>query len=285
MKKNILFLLMLALLLMPVSAKDRRIVDDADLLKPDQEAALSAIADRLSETYQIDIVILTVRSLEGLDPESFADSYYDTHDYGYGENHSGILFLLSMEYRDWAISTTGDGLFALTDYGVQEIFSYTAPYLANDQWYKAFSVYLENMEYYLKAFYQGKPVDGTQDPYDGPGSYIPPSGDKHAHYDKPLSWSDVPGMVMLSLGLGAAVGAIAILVMRRGMNTVRKQSGAGEYAPKGLQLTMHVDQYLYSNVRRVPRSDNNPSGGGSGGGSRVHIGSSGRSHGGGHGKF
>ena len=65
MKKSVVFLLMLALLLMPVSAKDRRIVDDADLLKSDQEAALSAIADRLSETYQIDIVILTVRRLEG----------------------------------------------------------------------------------------------------------------------------------------------------------------------------------------------------------------------------
>ena len=279
MKRLTILLLVLWVLCCSVYAKDRHIVDEADLHSAAEELLLEQEASRIAEEYEIDVVILTVNTLGTQDPESYADDYYDNHDYGYGSTYSGVLFMLSMEYRDWAISTTGDGIYALTDYGIQKIFASVAPDLAQDNYYEAFSLYLKEVERYYEAYVAGTPIDGPSVPYDGPGTYIPGSG------EVPREHVDIPGILLLSLGIGAVVGGIAILVMRSGMHTAKSQSGASSYTKKGLEVSLHQDMFLYSHTRRVRRDTDSSGGSGSGGGSRVHRSSSGRSHGGGHGKF
>lgn len=288
MKKLMCLLLLLLLLVPGVSAHSPRIVDEADLLTAQEEAALEVESARIAEAYQIDVVILTVDSLGYKDPETFADDYYDSHDYGYGTSYSGVLLVLSMEYRDWTISTTGEGIYALTDYGIQALFSQMADDLAADRYYDGFCAYLSGLESYFEEYANGSPVDGPQYEYNGPGIYYPGTGEGVIHYDRQSLTDRLPGMLLLSLVIGGGVGAIAILVMRSGMNTAKSQSGAGNYVKSGLILRSQVDQYLYSNTHRVRRdNDSGPHHhpGGGGGGSRVHHSSSGRSHGGGHGKF
>ena len=160
MTRILLVLLLLASCVLPVSAASRWIIDGAGLLTEDEITNLDALAANLVNEYQMDIVIVTVDSLGNKSSEQFADDYFDENGYGYGENFSGVLLLLSMEYRDWAISTCGDTIYALTDYGIQELFGSIAGYLADDAYYEAFCQFLFNLEPYLQAHREGAPVDG-----------------------------------------------------------------------------------------------------------------------------
>lgn len=289
MKKFIIYLICAILLLtLPFSgfAATEKIVDDANLLSDSEEAALEQKAQSLADRYQMDVVILTVWSLDGKSAQAYADDYYDSNGYGIGGDYSGLLLLLSMEYRDWYISTCGEAIYALTDYGIQSVFEEIAWYLSEDQYYYAFDEYLDQLDYYFNAYIQGEPIDGYKDPYDGPGSYYPGTYDDIVYYDDSEQGFVIP--LLISLAIGAAVGGMAILIMRSQMNTALAQSGAQSYMQNGsYHLNLQQDVFLYQNVSRIRRAESSSSrGGGShGGGSRVHTSSFGGRHGGGGGKF
>lgn len=296
MKKWILLFLVLTLLLsipLSASAAPDKIVDDADLLTDSEEAALEEKAQALADKYQIDVVIVTVWSLDGKTSEAYADDYFDYNGYGIGDEHSGVLLLLAMEYRDWAISTCGEAIYALTDYGNQALFSEISGYLKWDEYYDAFDTYLEALEPYFAAYADGAPIDGFPDEYTGPGTYEPGSGEEHVYYPEQKSvWDVLPGALLKALAAGAVVGGIALLIMQGMMRTSKPQNGAVSYMQPGTyNLDQIQDVFLYSNVSKVRRSEPSSSSGGhsssshSGGGSSVHHSSSGSSHGGSHGKF
>ena len=116
----ILCLMLLSVLVLNVSAESNlpMVTDSAGLLSGEERIELEEKAQDLRAEYDMDVVILTVDSLGGKSAQDYADDYYDDNGYGYGENYSGILFLLAMEEREWYISTCGDAIYAVTDYGV-----------------------------------------------------------------------------------------------------------------------------------------------------------------------
>ena len=85
--------------------------------------------------------------------------------------------------------------------------------------------------------------------------------------------------------IGFFSGGIPAGAMKRKMKSVEKEYGAANYARGGLNLRVKDDRFLYANVSKtpIPHDSGNRSSGG--GGSSVHFSSSGRSHGGSHGKF
>lgn len=285
--KKILSLVLCILLLAPlcfrVQASDPgspSIVDNADALTGEERSVLSRKADELRYTYDMHVVILVVRNLEGRSAQDYADDFYDINGYGVGSDHSGVLLLIATESRDWWISTCGDGIYALTDYGIERIFSSFSGYLANNDYYGAFTAYLDALPEYFEAFRQGDPIDGYAGNYDGPGSYRPGTSDETVYYD---SSSFGIKNILISLLIGCAVAAVAVFVMSSQMNTKRKQHSAANYVVKdSYRLNGYSDLFLYSNVSKVRRQENNSGGGG---GSSTHSSSSGRSHGGGGGKF
>ena len=98
-----------------------RVVDDADLLSASEETALREKLDEIRVRQKMDIVIVTAETLNGAAPADYADDTYGYNGYGYGNNKDGLLLLISMEDRDWYISTTGYGITAFTDAGIQYI--------------------------------------------------------------------------------------------------------------------------------------------------------------------
>lgn len=249
------------------------VVDNAGLLSQQEETALEGKALSLGTEYGMDVVILTVNRLDGKRPQNYADDYYDGQ--GYGD--SGILFLLAMEEREWYISTCGDAIYALTDYGIQELGDTIVPYLSGGEYYEGFDAYLDALPHYLGAYQDGAPVDGYAD---DSGDYYHGDRETVVHYEQKRS----PNF-LLSLVLGVVIAAVAVLIMRASMNTKRMQHSASDYIkPGSFHLRTHQDMFLYSNVSKVRRQQNN-NGGHGGGGSSVHTSSSGRSHGGGGGKF
>lgn len=121
----ILCLLLLPSLFLSVGAEQQYVIDNADLMSSSEEAALEEKAQALRQEYGMDVVILTVDSLDGKRPQEYADDYYDYNGYA----NDGVLFLLSMEERDWYISTKGNAIYALTDYGIQQVGESALPYL------------------------------------------------------------------------------------------------------------------------------------------------------------
>lgn len=269
----LIFLVLLCSLAVPAAAQSSPfVIDDAALLSSQEEQALERKAAALADTSGMDIVILTVNSLGGKSPEQYADDYYDDH--GYGD--SGILFLLSMEYRDWYISTCGDAIYALTDYGIQQLGSTAVAYLGQGQYYEAFDAYLDALASSLDSFKNNAPIDGKAD-YSG--DYYHGTQEEVVYHSRPAP--TFPSVLPGSLLFGVIAAAVTVLMMRTTMNTKKKQHHAGAYLNRGsFKLSLRQDLFLYSNVKKIRRPDPPSTGG-----SSVHHSSSGRSHGGGGGKF
>lgn len=267
----LLILLVLPVLLLPVQASSTRIVDDAGLLSDWDRDQLETKAEGLMDRYGIDAVILTVDSLYGLSAQDTADEFYDSC--GYADN--GVLFLLAMEEREWYISTCGDAIYALTDYGIQQLGFVMLPYLSDGDYHGAFEVFLDELPMYFDALEGHAPIDGYAD-YSG--DYYHGEREETVYYQN----RSKPSLV-ISVVLGLLAGGITVLVMRGSMNTNRKQRSAESYLKDGsYHLHTCQDIFLYSNVTKTPRQQNSSGGGG---GSSVHRSSGGRSHGGGGGRF
>ena len=283
MKKNVISLLLCLMLLLTivlnVSAESNlpMVIDSAGLLSGEERIELEDKAQALGTEYEMDVVILTVDSLGGKSAQDYADDYYDDNGYGYGENYSGILFLLAMEEREWYISTCGDAIYAVTDYGVEQLGETVLPFLSSGLYYEAFTTYLVLLPDYFDAYQDGRPIDGHAD---NSGDYYHGEREEVVYYDSGRTHASFP--IALIIGLVAAT--VTILIMRAGMNTKRPQRSAGVYLRGGsYHLRTHQDMFLYSRVHKVRRQENNS--GGNGGGSSVHRSSGGRSHGGGGGRF
>lgn len=282
MKRTILCLILSLTLLIPssliCSASESlpAIVDQAALLDSTQESALETKAQELRAQLELDIVILTVDSLNGYSAQDHADDFFDSNGYGYNGTDDGLLLLLAMEEREWYISTSGKAIYALTDYGIQELGELTVSSFANG-YDTGFDVFLSCLPEYFRAYEEGSPVDGwadySEDYYHGDRESV-------VYYEEEPS----PNLI-LSLAVGLLVGGVALLIMRSTMNTKRRRNGACDYMKSGTYyLHTHRDLFLYSNVSKVRRQQNTSSGS-RGGGSSVHRSSGGRSHGGGGGRF
>lgn len=245
-----------------------RLLDFADLLSDSEETALLDKLDEISERQQVDIVVLTVDSLEGESPMEYADDFYDYYGYGFGEERDGILFLISMEERDWYISTTGYGITAVTDAGREHMSELFMDDLRNGNYAAAFTTYADLCDDFITQAIKGKPYDVGNLPKEpfGFGSHF-----------------------AITFGIAFLIALIVTEAMKGQLKSVRSRSEANDYIKSGsMQLTKKSDLFLYRHVsrREKPRDNGSSSSSSrSSGGSRTHTSSSGTRHGGGGGKF
>ena len=240
-KKLASVLICLAVLFcIPLSARATTtyIHDYAVLCTSTQRMDLESRSKTIRSSYGMDVVILTAPDIYGKSAQSFADNFYDNNGY----SADGILFLLDMGGRQWHVSTSGDAINALSDRDLAVIEEKVIPYLSDGRYYEGFLKFYDIL----------------------PGLLASGSGSA-------LNFG-------ISLLAGMAIAGIAILIMRSGMNTGKPQRSAGTYEDEGsYRLRTHQDLFLYSNVSKTPRPQNN--------GSSTHGSSSGRSHGGRGGRF
>ena len=262
MKKRIVcFIFAVALLIVFVipsfaDTSKKYVVDNANLLSESEESALENKLKEISERQKCDVVVLTVNSLGSKDATQYADDYYDYNGYGYGTNHDGILLLISMKDRDWAVSTCGFGIKAFTDDGIEYLSDQFMSDLSDGNYANAFNIYAEKCDDFIQQAKNGRPYN----------SYNLPR--------KPLSLVWIPVCIIL----GFVIATLIVSYMKRKLKSVRMQAGAGAYVRDGsMRITDSRDIFLYSSVTRtaIPKSN----------GSSTHSSSSGRTHGGSRGKF
>ncbi len=244
------------------SAKSPRLSDGADLLKPYEEQELLSLVNRISEEYKYDVVVITVKSLGNKDAGEYAADAYLEGGYGYGESNSGVLLLVSMEYRDWYLHFEGADLLPTADY----MADYFLDYLSEGYYFEAFRTFAEEAEGYVAS--SGWDVERESE-FPGTINYEEPFG----FFGKLIFWGII----------GFIVAFIATAVMKGKLKSVAKQTYARQYLRQNsFNLKTNRDSFLYSNVTRVARPKNTSSSSGSRGSSG---GSSGRSYRGGGGKF
>ena len=243
------------------AAGKKSVIDDAGLIKASDEKKLDKKIKNIQKD-KFDVVILTVKSLDGKSAQDYAVDYYDNNDYGLDNEKSGVLFLVSKGDRKYHISTKGAGIKAFTDYGIGRIKEEIKPYLSDGDYFNACDEFLNITKDFVKAYKDGTPYD-TDNPYNEEIDYVI--------------------LEVIALVIAFVIALISVGIMRLRMNTAKPKGTAMEYIKKGsFKLTSEKDIFMYSTVTKTAKPKDNDN---SAGGSTTHVSSSGSEHGGGGGSF
>lgn len=225
-----------------------RVVDDAGILGASEADRLISKVNSISDEYKMDVVIVTVYSLDGKSSTAYADDYFDYNGYGQGDDRSGILLLISMEDRDWAISTRGEAIKVFNDDNLRALEDAMLPHLRNDDFNGGVFAFANECESVLKDF---------------------------AHKEKMRAITRFPKALLIGLIFGFLIAT----GLKSQLKSVRSKAEASDYVRNGsFNLTTQRDLFLYSDVKSRPKPKESSGGG-------THISSSGASHGGSSGKF
>ena len=227
------------------------VFDISDLLSYEEWEELETRAETLTQRHHCGIyfVLLDDYTVYGAgDIYETTSQLYHNSQLGFGDDRDGIIVLISMEERDYAMFVYGEyAEYAFNPYGQEKLEEVFWDDLGNYDWYGGISHYLDACDEYLTKAADGKPV-------------------------RAACW---PRILMVT-GLSClAAGAVCLLLMR-GMKTVRQKAEADAYITEGgLNLTEQYDQYTHTTQTRTRIEKE--SAGGSGTNSRSSGGGSGRS--------
>lgn len=247
----ILTVFLAALLAVPTYAQAQLgyVTDDAELLTYDEWAELETLCDEISAKYQCGVYIVTIDDFTALGSDDVFEATYDLyHDYtlGKGEDRSGIILLLSMYERDFALFVYGDNAeYAFNATGQYQLEQEFLPWFGVDDWYGGFKAYVSTCENYLALAANGEPVR-----------------------ENPIF------LVIPAIVVSFIISLIICLIMRLGMKSVRSKAEAGTYVSGGLDLTGRHDLYTHTTETRTKIQSSSGSGGST---SRSGGGGSGRS--------
>lgn len=278
--KKCVFIFIFALLLIFTSHAD--VIDNAELLSNSEENALAEETEIISDTYAYDVVILTVKSLNGKDVLDYADNYYDYNNY----KNNGMIFVISMSEREFATSIVGNGIYLFSDYTIDNIHENITQMLSDGYFYDAFLEYIDQVEYVLySASLNGEAVAyAPSDEYE----YTPKYDASLYTYNNKRGISFYLIFEFIVIAISILIGFIVVSIMKAPMKNTGLKKHADTYiGANDLMLTRQTDRYMYSNITKTKIQTNHSSSGNSfgGGSSSKHIGSSGRTHGGRSGRF
>jgi uncharacterized protein len=254
MKKKLFIVMMTASFLFlsfPLFAQ-KRIVDNAGLLRGGEISELESLAAEIALTYNFDLVIVTETSIGGAAPMDYADDYFDYNGYGLGTDRDGCLFLQVTGTRDYWFSTSGRGIKILNSTAYDKLESDVVKHLAGGEPAEAYRAFISAWEVFLALDAKGKSYNFIT----AYGAIL-----------YPVAW-----------GVSLIIALVALMVMKAKMNTVHPKTEANRFiVPGSLAFTQKKDSFLYSAVTKSERVDSSSSG--------THTSSSGRSHGGGGGRY
>lgn len=224
------------------------IYDGAALLSPEGCQALENQAAEISGRHGCGVYIVTLADYQSYgagDVFDVTESLFLRADngFGLGSDKDGVLLLLSMAERDWALYVYGPWAnTAFNAYGQEQLEEEFLPGLRENDWQGAFESYLSACDAYLTQAEAGNPVR-----------------------ESPL------GGILLAVGISCVLALVVCLVLKGQLKTVRPQAYAGAYTCGGLNLTAHRDQFTHTTEtrRRIEKPSNS--------GSQSHTSSSGGS--------
>ncbi len=233
--------LVLALCLsIPAFAAAPLVRDEMGLFDADTYSQLEASAEAASNGHDCDVYFLVVDSIGDADQRDYAKNYYIANGLGYGDEQSGILFLLAVGSRKYVTITYGGGVTAFTDYRIEQQEDEIVPLLSDEEWEDAADTYIEMCDEALDYYADhGEPID----------------------IDNDVDLGDLMVAMLVPLG----ISAIICFVLYSQMKTAKRKIRADEYMP-GFALRVKRDRYTHTTRERVydpPKKESSSSGGSS----------------------
>ena len=248
MKRFLILLLTLALCMGlavsgSASAAAGIVMDDADLLSQAEEQALTQKLTDVGTAYNTQMIVATVASAQGKDPDDLVNDLYDSMNFGYGETREGVLLLVCMDPREYRILSNGYAGNAIDPGVIDTIGDAIVSDLSDGDYADAFEIFADKCDYYLNGYLNGFPFETGQN-------------------------------LVISLVVGLVLALIVTAILKGQLKSVRKQHAANVYVRSGsMQVTLSRDIYLYRHVSRTKRESSNSSGSRSGGSRSVGGGS------------
>ena len=251
-------------------ASPQLVVDEPGLLSASELSSLTSLASQVSQQYDTDVAVVFVNSNNGRSMEAFTDDYFDYNGYGRGSGHSGIMLCLAISERQYHITTTGDAISVFTDARLDDICNDFLGSFNGGDWYGGAEKFINDCAYYLSV-----PVSQSGSSYG------------YDNYNYQLQIFS-PTRLIIALLAGFGVAFLCLQGSRRQLKSVSSNNYAGNYLRDGtVNIISATDNYVTTNLVKtpIPRQNDSPGRGGFGGGSSIHMSSSGMSHGGRGGSF
>lgn len=248
------------------------VLDQAELLNDSRREALEQKAASLSEQHQCSLYIVTVQDYTkyNYDVYEAAKGIFQYYDLGWGADRDGVLLLLSMEDRDYAL--IGHGSKGETICGYESSWLIEDEFLDDfkrNDWYGGFDDYLDACGRQLTKLENGGDVTEGADIITGP------DGLEYHHYNNPYASTErslLPRLLVV-IFVPLVIALIVCLIFKGQMKTAREATRADAYlVPHSMNLRINEDIFTHrTETRTLIESDSNHRSGG-GGGSSFHSG-------------
>jgi len=258
--KKILYSVLLILIIISLSFtafadfENPSIVDDAGYLMQSELAELLERLDNVRSKYDFEVAIYTESEMTSDTAEASADDIYDYCSYGAGENDDGIMLYICRDTREYHFTTHGKGREYFNKNGLIYLESKILPYLKDDNYYKAFSIYIETADELLSMASNGNPYN-----------------------KKNLSAKYIACVILVCFLAPLLLGYIMMKKKLKKMKTAQENNYASNYVkPGSMNISVSKDLLLYSRITKTEKPKES---------SGTHTSSSGRTHGGHGGRF
>lgn len=216
----------------------QHVMDLAGYLTSEEWESLESKAKALSESHQMGIYFIIVDDYTRYgtgNVYTVTTQIYHNKKLGAGKGRDGIIVLLSMAERDYAMFVYGKHAeYAFDEYGQEQLEEAFLGDFGNDNWYTGISNYLNTCDDFLTKAESGKPV-----------RYSP--------------WPLIGIMTALSC---VVAGAVCYSSLRK-MKTVHSKAEADAYLTgSGLHLTERYDRYTHTTQTRTKIESKSSSSGG-----------------------
>lgn len=213
------------------------IIDGASLLTDRQLEKLEVKSAEINKKYNFDAIILTVYNMGNLTPMEYSSNFFHNN-----YNEDGVVFLVSMEERDYDISTFSYGKEVFTDdYGLDYIIDNVVPSLSDGNYNKSFSEFLSYVEDFVSEAKSKTPY-GTDN--------------KYFQKNKIMAFITIAAFL---------ISVLVIIFMVFSMNTKKPENLAHDYMNReSVNMTERNDVFLYRTVSKTARPKEDSSSGRSG---------------------
>ncbi len=212
------------------------VTDAAEILSENEDLQLEIMAETVSKKYGVGVYIVTVDDYSDIDSDSaYVATYTIYHKYtmGEGSNRDGIMLLLSMTDRDYAIFCYGEqSEYAFSSYGLDKLEEVFLDDFSYNNWYNGFEDYIKECSAYLQKAAEGKPVRK---------SLLVP--------------------ILIVIGAAMFVALLVLGFMWASMKSVAEKATANAYISDSLQLTEKTDTFTHRMQTRRKIEQSSSSGG------------------------
>lgn len=257
----------------------QKVYDYADLFTPEEVDNLEAISLEQGELGKVDIVFITVDTLNNKSRKEFLEDFYDEHGFGYDQEYGDTaLILLNMDPNDRGVEIQGYGMaehYVHND-RIEHILDDIVPLLSDGDYFKAMEEFALQVAYYMneEKGVNTNPVygDETSGNYYGEASYDGPSD----YYGEESFFESIIFRIIISV----IIGAVSVIIMAYNSSGKVTTTNRTYLDHHNSRVVAHHDLYVRTHTSRVrkPKQESSSGGRSSGGGG---ISSGGHSHSGG----